>query len=49
MMDNPEYKGDWKAKRISNPAYKGFWRRRRSQIRNSWTMMPSINTPTSAS
>merc|ERR1711937_524083 len=25
MKDNPEYKGDWSAKRISNPAYKGFW------------------------
>merc|ERR1712242_284993 len=23
--DNPAYKGDWTAKRISNPAYKGFW------------------------
>merc|ERR1719222_1660168 len=25
MKDNPEYKGEWSAKRISNPAYKGFW------------------------
>jgi len=25
MKDNPEYKGEWIAKRISNPAYKGFW------------------------
>merc|ERR1712107_847657 len=25
MKDNPEYKGDWKAKRISNPEYKGVW------------------------
>merc|ERR1712014_398130 len=24
-MGNPEYKGDWKAKRISNPEYKGVW------------------------
>merc|ERR1711981_803510 len=23
--DNPEFKGEWIAKRISNPAYKGFW------------------------
>merc|ERR1711939_633189 len=23
--DNPDYKGDWKAKRISNPEYKGVW------------------------
>merc|ERR1712231_15979 len=25
MKDNPEYKGEWNAKRISNPAYKGVW------------------------
>merc|ERR1711941_160897 len=25
MKDNPDYKGDWKAKRISNPEYKGVW------------------------
>lgn len=25
MKANPEYKGEWKAKRISNPAYKGVW------------------------
>merc|ERR1712004_450939 len=25
MGDNPEYKGEWFAKRISNPAYKGVW------------------------
>merc|ERR1719498_1711932 len=25
MIDNPEFKGEWVAKRISNPAYKGFW------------------------
>merc|ERR1712063_219279 len=25
MKDNPEFKGEWIAKRISNPAYKGFW------------------------
>merc|ERR1711970_1413998 len=24
-MDDPEYKGAWKAKRIKNPAYKGVW------------------------
>merc|ERR1712177_139769 len=23
--DNPAFKGEWVAKRISNPAYKGFW------------------------
>jgi calreticulin len=25
MKDNPEFKGEWYAKRVSNPAYKGFW------------------------
>ena len=25
MKDNPEYKGDWSAKRIHNLAYKGLW------------------------
>merc|ERR1711912_157473 len=25
QIDNPEYKGAWKAKRIKNPAYKGVW------------------------
>jgi len=25
MKDNPDYKGDWSAKRISNPEYKGVW------------------------
>lgn len=25
MKDNPDYKGEWKAKRIANPAYKGIW------------------------
>lgn len=25
MIDNPEYKGEWKPKRIKNPAYKGKW------------------------
>merc|ERR1712137_1035416 len=25
MTDNPDYKGDWKGKRISNPEYKGVW------------------------
>jgi len=25
MKDNPAYKGEWKAKRISNPDYKGVW------------------------
>ena len=25
MIDNPDYKGEWKAKRISNPDYKGVW------------------------
>jgi calreticulin len=25
MIDNPEFKGEWKAKKISNPAYKGKW------------------------
>merc|ERR1711972_96414 len=25
MKDNPAFKGEWYAKRISNPAYKGFW------------------------
>merc|ERR1719281_1895433 len=25
MKDNPDYKGEWTAKRISNPAYKGVW------------------------
>merc|ERR1711907_765570 len=29
MKDNPEYKGDWSAKRISNPAYKGFWEQKK--------------------
>merc|ERR1711907_97466 len=28
-MGNPEYKGDWNAKRISNPAYKGFWEQKK--------------------
>jgi len=25
MIENPKFKGPWKAKRISNPAYKGEW------------------------
>merc|ERR1719264_1777481 len=25
MMDNPEFKGEWRVKRISNPDYKGVW------------------------
>merc|ERR1712240_484600 len=25
MVDNPEYKGEWKPKEIPNPAYKGPW------------------------
>ena len=25
MIDNPEYKGPWSAKRIENPEYKGEW------------------------
>merc|ERR1712080_619839 len=25
MIDNPEYKGEWKAKRIDNPDYEGPW------------------------
>merc|ERR1719506_1507835 len=25
MKDNPEYKGEWRVKRISNPEYKGVW------------------------
>merc|ERR1712080_503707 len=25
MIDNPEYKGEWHAKRIDNPDYKGPW------------------------
>merc|ERR1719498_1236301 len=25
MIDNPEYKGEWKPKRIANKAYKGKW------------------------
>merc|ERR1712032_185587 len=25
MKDNPAFKGEWFAKRISNPAYKGHW------------------------
>merc|ERR1712078_518184 len=25
-IDNPDYKGDWYAKRIDNPAYKGVWK-----------------------
>ncbi len=25
MIDNPEYKGVWKARQIDNPAYKGPW------------------------
>jgi len=29
MKDNPEYKGEWSAKRISNPAYKGFWEQKK--------------------
>ena len=25
MIDNPEYKGEWKPKQIKNPSYKGKW------------------------
>jgi calreticulin len=25
LIANPEYKGEWKAKKIPNPAYKGVW------------------------
>merc|ERR1719397_586044 len=25
MIDNPEYKGEWKPKQIDNPEYKGKW------------------------
>ena len=25
MIDNPEYKGEWKARQIDNPDYKGPW------------------------
>jgi len=25
LIDNPKYKGEWKAKRIQNPAFKGAW------------------------
>ena len=25
MIDNPDYKGEWKAKQIDNPDYKGAW------------------------
>jgi calreticulin len=25
MIDNPEYKGVWKARQIDNPSYKGAW------------------------
>jgi calreticulin len=25
MIDNPDYKGEWKPKQIPNPAYKGKW------------------------
>jgi len=25
MINNPEYKGEWKPKMIDNPAYKGEW------------------------
>ena len=25
MIDNPEYKGEWKPRQIDNPAYKGKW------------------------
>jgi calreticulin len=25
MIDNPDYKGEWKPKQIPNPAYKGRW------------------------
>jgi len=25
MIDNPEYKGAWKARQIDNPDYKGAW------------------------
>ena len=25
MIDNPDYKGDWKPRQIDNPAYKGEW------------------------
>merc|ERR1711879_256736 len=25
MIDNPDYKGEWSAKRIDNPDYKGAW------------------------
>jgi len=26
MIDNPDFKGSWNAKRIENPAYKGEWK-----------------------
>merc|ERR1719411_825791 len=26
MIDNPDYKGEWRAKRIENPEYKGAWK-----------------------
>ena len=25
MVDNPDYKGEWKPRQIDNPAYKGKW------------------------
>merc|ERR1712216_940704 len=25
QIDNPDFKGEWKAKRIKNPDYKGVW------------------------
>merc|ERR1719507_2664043 len=25
MIDNPEYKGEWKPRQIDNPDYKGAW------------------------
>ena len=25
MVDNPEFKGEWRAEKIDNPAYKGEW------------------------
>jgi hypothetical protein len=28
LIDNPKYKGEWKAPMIDNPAFKGVWKAR---------------------
>jgi len=29
MIDNPDYKGEWKPKKMKNPEYKGVWKAKR--------------------